>query len=406
MFEKEIQQQLELIDDKDFIRWLILPDEQSDGYWHDIMRKDSEKRKNIESLRNLIAKVHVNEKELSADEKMQMWEEIARRSIYRRRNRIRKLRIWRYAAASLLLLIGTTFMYKWMNNNRNIDYQSIVSSVDNGGQSDIRLILPDKQTVIIKEDNAELIYDKEGKINITEETISPVVVENHSETTKTPSKAQLSTLIVPFGKRTSVILSDGTKVWLNSGSRLIYPAVFEGKTREIFVEGEMFLEVAANREKPFVVKTGQLLMEVLGTSFNINAYGDEKNYSVVVVSGSVAVKNKTGKTSAVLKPNQMYDYDADNGQHTVQDVDIYDYICWKYGFFHFTNEELSAVFERLHKYYNINIEYDKQQISDITCSGKLDLKEDIENVLNSVALTADFQYEIRDDKIIITKKTM
>ncbi|MDR2774867.1 MAG: DUF4974 domain-containing protein, partial [Tannerella sp.] len=202
----------------------------------------------------------------------------------------------------------------------------------------------------------------------------------------------------------SIILSDGTKIWLNSGSRLIYPSVFDGKTREIFVEGEIFLEVSVNREKPFVVKTSELVTEVLGTNFNINAYQDEKNHSVVLVTGSVAVKNKTGKTPAALKPNQIYDYDTDGRQYSVREVDIYDYICWKYGFFHFTNEELPTVLERLHKYYNIDIVYERQHFAGTTVSGKLDLKDNIGNVLSSVALTGDFQYEMRDNKIIITKK--
>jgi ferric-dicitrate binding protein FerR (iron transport regulator) len=214
---------------------------------------------------------------------------------------------------------------------------------------------------------------------------------------------RLNNLIVPYGKRVSLILSDGTKIWLNSGSRLVYPAVFEGKTREIFVEGEIFLEVSVNRKKPFVVKTSELVTEVLGTNFNVNAYKDEKNHSIVLVTGSVAVKNKTGKASTALKPNQMYDYDVDSRQYSVRDVDIYDYICWKYGFFHFTNEDLSTVLERLHKYYNIDIEYERQDIAGITVSGKLDLKENIENVLSSVALTGDFQYEMKENKIIIRK---
>jgi ferric-dicitrate binding protein FerR (iron transport regulator) len=411
MFEKETQYLLELIDNKDFIQWLILPDEQSDRYWHNMMETDSEKRKHIESLRRLIAKIHVGEKELSAGDKARMWEEIARRSVHRRRHYLRR---WQYAAvsvaASFLLIIGTAFIYKWLNNDKNIDYQSIVNNIKDERQGDIRLILPDERIVTIKDDDAELIYDKEGKINIPD-GVSQAVVESQPETAKTPAKTTpvadvpLNNLIVPYGKRTSVVLSDGTKIWLNSGSHLIYPTVFEGKTREIFVEGEIFLEVAANREKPFVIKTGELVTEVLGTSFNVNAYRDEKHHSVVLVSGSVAVKNKTGKTATVLNPNQMYGYDAENGQYSVRDVDIYDYICWKYGFFHFTNEELPVVFERLHKYYNIPIEYDRQQISGITVSGKLDLKENIDNVLRLVALTADFRYETREDKIVITQKT-
>jgi hypothetical protein len=347
----------------------------------------------------LMQAIRVDEPHLSPEDQQLLWERIAEGSIFRTKTRPRRLwKIVAPVAASILVLLGTYYFTHIGYQNIPIDYQSIVdkSNVENAVK--VRLVSSEK-TMDIGGNNVELVYDKKGGINIPVETESEV-----EENVNPAAVTHLNQLIVPYGKTSNVVLSDGTKIWVNSGSRLIYPSVFAENKREIFVEGEIYLEVAKNENHPFVVKTGELEINVLGTSFNVSAYKGEEKQSVVLVTGSVSIKNKDKKETVKLEPNQLYDYATDSRLYHIEKVDIYDYICWKYGFFHFKSEELITVLEYLRKYYNVNIEYNRREIANVLVSGKLDLKENITDVLNLVALTADIQFKKQEDKIVITLK--
>jgi hypothetical protein len=371
------------------------------------MGEEENKRKYARLLEELMRTIRVYEPHLSPEEQMLLWERIAQGSFLRAKRQPRRL--WQVpasVAASLLVLLGFYFFNNSYYQNIPIDYQSIVNKSTNETPVNVRLVSSEKM-LDIEGNNVELVYDKKGEINIPTETevnINTNPTANVSPNVDATASTKLNQLIVPYGKTSSVILSDGTKIWVNSGSRLIYPSVFAENKREIFVEGEIYLEVTKNEKHPFVVKTGDLEINVLGTSFNVSAYKGEKKQSIVLVTGSVSVKNNTKKEAVQIEPNEIYDYETDSREFHIEKIDIYDYICWKYGFFHFRSKELITVLEHLRKYYNVNIEYDRREIANVLVSGKLDLKENITDVLNLVALTANIQFEKRDDKIVITLK--
>jgi len=395
---KNTQYLYSLLDDDDFIQWIIHPSELSDKYWNEIMKNDKEKEEQILHLGKLIKSIRVRESGLSPENKSQIWEKIQMETSFRRQRLVR--RRWFTAAsvaASLLLLISSYYFFEWTKGNDSVDYLSIVSQqTDTVNQDKVRLVLSEDKTLNIEQENVELVYDKNGKVNIDQ--------ESSAESNDDNSKPQLNQLIVPYGKSSSVVLSDGTKIWVNAGSRLIYPTVFSENKREIFVEGEIYLEVARNEHLPFVVKTDVLEVEVLGTSFNVQAYKGETNQSIVLVTGSVSVRNSARKDAAKLIPNQMYSYEGKSQKSTIQKVDIYDHICWKYGFLHFESEKLGTVLDRLGRYYDLGIEYDVDQTKNILVSGKLDLKENVADVFKSIALTAPFDFEIANKNVKIKVK--
>lgn len=381
---------LELLDNEEFIQWLIHPTQQSDHYWNEVMSKDDEQKRMIAQLRKIIQGIAVRERSLSRDEKLQLWANIRSQAQIGRKKAYRSLIIRISAAAAFLLLLAGSYFLR--EQHTAVDYLAL-QSTDIRNREKVQLILSGDKTLELEEDNVELVYDQQGKLNVFLE----------SEEEDRPEK-RMNHLIVPYGKTSSIVLSDGTKVWVNSGSQVIYPAVFSGKQREIFVNGEIYLEVAHHKKLPFVVTTEQLEINVLGTSFNVQAYQHTAIQSVVLAEGLVKIRNKLSKESVDLTPNQMYSFEKETKESDIRKVDIYNYICWKYGFLHFDSEKIGTVLERLERYYNVEINYDVEKTKDILVSGKLDMKENLSEVLNSIELTAPITFEITGSNINVKSK--
>jgi len=158
-------------------------------------------------------------------------------------------------------------------------------------------------------------------------------------------------LMVPSGKRSILQLSDGTRMWLNSGTELDFPSKFGGSTREITVKGEIYIEVAEG-QKPFYVNTSQFRVRVHGTKFNISAYGDEDN-TVVLVEGSVEVVT-AGHESTWLSPNEKAAIST--GKILKETVNVDEYTGWKDGVLIFDQTPISEVLKKIGRYYNVNFE--------------------------------------------------
>jgi ferric-dicitrate binding protein FerR (iron transport regulator) len=211
---------------------------------------------------------------------------------------------------------------------------------------------------------------------------------------------QTNRLIVPFGKRSSLLLADGSTVHVNSGSELEFPSAFSGKTREISVKGEIFIEVA-KQDRPFIIHTSQSQITVHGTSFNVSSYPDEPGESVVLVSGSVEVKSANG--SLMLKPSEMAK--IDNGNIRRQQVDVMEYISWKEGYMQLNKATLTDVLKKIGRYYNIEFNYDAAlKLQEQTCSGKLFLSDNLNDVLESFSKMTFLDYKRLDEGVIYIDK--
>lgn len=240
--------------------------------------------------------------------------------------------------------------------------------------------------------DVDLLYNESGDITILKE--NERILEN-----KRVETSKMNKLIVPKGKRSFLALSDGTKIWVNSGSVLEFPAVFGGNTREIKVQGEIYLEVAENKSKPFIVNTSGLTVKVLGTQFNISAYKDDQSSFVVLVEGAVEVLSAGGKVD--LLPRQMAS--VTGGSIKTESVDVNNYISWKDGFMQFASEPLSNIATRLMRYYDKTI-ICEEGTADLKCTGKLVLFDNPEDVLETIANTNPVKFTLKDDIIYIGKK--
>lgn len=213
---------------------------------------------------------------------------------------------------------------------------------------------------------------------------------------------EMNTLIVPQKGEYHLVLSDGTKVWLNSDTRLRYPISFEGNMREVWLEGEACFEVVSNPRMPFIVRSANLSTRVLGTVFNISAYADDPSVMVTLVSGKVAVSPE-GKNMSELLPGECLTYDASKGSVQVDEVNTDDVLAWKNGIFLFNREGMDVIVRKLARWYGVEIGYDAEAFGELKFFIKIKRYENIETILEVLKMTGKVDYSITNNKISLVR---
>ena len=214
-----------------------------------------------------------------------------------------------------------------------------------------------------------------------------------------------NTITIPRSGEYKLVLSDGTKVWLNSASKLKYPVAFTGGQRKVFLEGEAYFKVAKNEKQPFVVKTENMDVRVLGTEFNLKAYADEKWVQATLVRGEVAVF--TGMDKSVrntLKPEQQAEWDIEKGKLDVKTVELDLYIAWKNGQFVFRGQRLTEIMTVLERWYDFEVCYQADWIKEVEFAGKLNRSASIEPILDVIRSTHKINVNTRGKTIIFSAK--
>lgn len=387
---------IEFIHNPDFVEWVLRPTAESDQYWADFIAENPLQKKDIEHARFLIKGLVHDQKSLSNMEVSMLWDKIKQSDISRKRVAINLTR-WS-AAASIIVILGITGWFVSQRNTpkiKEINYTSIAVAVNPG--NDIKLILSDHSEKTFATKEVQLKYNQEGKLET--KTGKQVKTEELNKSTETE---QMNQLVVPRGKRSSVELADGTKLWLNSGSRAIYPVAFNGKTREIYIEGEGYLEVAHDATRPFFVVTDQVKVKVLGTKFNISAYKEDDRVSVVLVEGSVQAS--IGTENLIMKPNQILNYEKLTQKSMLEKTNVLEHVSWIDGWMLCNKEQIQSITNKLSRYYDIKINYSDLRLNNLTLTGKLDLKSNYEDVLKAICTTAPLKYEIIDNAIYLTMK--
>jgi len=190
-------------------------------------------------------------------------------------------------AAAIILLIGIPAAIYFVYQDEAPDYSSMVEELsEHQMDQETSLILSDGSSITIESDESVITYDKSGeRVEINADQIIALDKKEEAE----EKELQYNRLVVPYGRKSTITLSDGSVVWLNSGSYLIYPQEFSRKKREVYLAGEAYFEVTENTDKPFIVTTDDIEIEVLGTTFNVNSYPENKDVETVLVEGSVKV---------------------------------------------------------------------------------------------------------------------
>lgn len=205
------------------------------------------------------------------------------------------------------------------------------------------------------------------------------------------------TKTVPFGEQQTLRLADGSVVRLNAGSSLTYPEAFQDDLREVSLVGEAFFEIQPNKKAPFIVMSNGLETKVLGTSFNINAH-DEEEITVTLVEGKVAVS--TPEDEDLLTPGQQITYDITTKGLTKTDVDTKKELAWLDGVLYFENTPLDEVMATLSRWYDTDITFSNEQLTQCNISGKFS-EDELVNVLEGLRFLVNIDYEISESKKIV-----
>lgn len=205
------------------------------------------------------------------------------------------------------------------------------------------------------------------------------------------------TITSPPGQTTEMVLADGSKVSLNSGTTISYSSGYGTDERQIWLEGEAYFDVVTNPEKPFIVRSKEIDVIATGTSFNVNAYPDDKEINVTLVDGSLQLKSVSGKLITTLASGENVSIDRANNWFVKTEVDTYFYTSWQQGIITFSNKRLGDIAKDLERWYNVEIRFEKESSKDIRYSGAILKNKPIDQVLEILKLTSKFNYDIQID---------
>lgn len=303
--------------------------------------------------------------------------------------------IFKYAAVAVLFL-GIAYFYHQsfltsdLKNTTTPNEESITLELENGSME------------IISEGVITQIVNTDGKV-IGQQNGNRLI---YNKTEGDSDELVYNQLTVPYGKRFELELSDGTTAYLNAGSSLKYPVKFlKGESRQVYLTGEAFLDVAKNVDQPFIINTGELNIRVLGTQFNVSTYPEDETSEVVLVEGSVGLysgnEDYQVEQSTVLKPGFKGSFNKKNGEMTTKPVITSIYTSWMNGELVFRNMTFGNILKKLERHYNVIIINKNIMLSDKVFNANFG-KEPIQNVLEELKNNYGIRYEISDaNKIII-----
>lgn len=375
---------IDFLKDEDFLRWNFFKEEDDNAYWKNVMEKNPELNSSIENAISLYStQIRLNHYSL-APEAIETHHNVFYQRIHQHKRR-RKLYTWlSFAAASFLLLFAVTQIYQHSEEQESglLEFVEANPLSADPSSGDIQLFVSSGEMIRIEEKEPAISYNPDS-IRVTGKSVAELNTSEYSQ------------LIVPKGKRSKLTLSDGTALHVNSGTKVVYPNRFTGNIREIYVNGEVFLDVATDPDRPFIVKTNDVEVRVLGTKFNVLAYEEDHETQVVLASGAVRITSGKNRSKTELTPSQMYQYK--NGQASVTKVEVEKHISWIHGILYAEDERLDVLMTKLSRYYGDEIMYDENIVNQ-RCSGKVDLKSELGEVLNG--LTFSFPIEIERENEI------
>ena len=318
------------------------------------------------------------------------------------KSKVIKMKVLKWSASIAAIFILGFSLNLFFNTSNGKKYQTAKEVNINPGTPQAELVLSTGETVKLQDS---------VKTNISEGTITAknenglLAYDDSEKQAEIISKT--NTLRVPRGAEYQLVLSDGTKVWLNSDSELTYSVPFTGKERKVLLKGEAYFDVTPNKEMPFVVATENQDITVLGTEFNISAYTDDLNTITTLVEGKVkttSLDNNEVVKENFLLPNEQLTLNKNSKKTRKRTVDPYPYIAWKEGRFSFKNESLESFFTKIARWYDVTVIIDNESIKDIRFTGDLPRYNNMSNILKVIEVEMSVKIKIENNKIIHVSK--
>lgn len=325
------------------------------------------------------------------------WEAIAAKS-GKQPVKKRSLPVMKYAAAIALLLLSATVFFYTRQKAPTVAVTKVPGSYQKDlapGGDKAQLTLADGSVIVLENSGDGLVSTQAG-VRISKRDGQLI----YEAAASVQAPAGTNTIATPRGGQYQLILPDGTKVWLNASSSLVYPTRFSGRERLVKLIGEAYFEVAKNKDLPFRVQANETRIDVFGTHFNVMAYPDENKVSTTLLEGSVKVSN--GLSSAMIVPGQQAVIRNSDHQIRLSDVNADDAIAWKEGIFLFNGEDIQTVMRQVSRWYDVNISYEGNVPSG-HFTGKIARSNNVSKVLSLLELTGGVQFKITEREIQVFK---
>lgn len=298
--------------------------------------------------------------------------------------------------AAIVLPIVAFFVFNLVESKKQITNNSTLKIIQPLEKDKVYLTLEDGTQINLSQDHygvlatqgkSELVKDKEGNLIY------------HQSSNEDFNKK--NTLTTPVGKVFSLVLSDGTKVWLNSLSKITYPVAFNQQERKVELVGEAYFEVAKDAQRPFYVLNGKAEIKVLGTHFNVNAYPDESKSAVTLLEGSIMfIKDNN---SLILKPGKQIQFSQNDTDEKLINANIDEVMAWKNNLFIFNQTKLTQILKDISRWYNVSVIYDGE-IPEVSFTGVIPRNTTLLQALDNLELTGDIDFSVNGDVITVKKK--
>ena len=348
--------------------------------------ESADNQKEYEQIKRLYQTTRLKHKERVFDVN-RGWQNVFSQTIAKRK-KSQYFYVLRYAAILLAFICTGTYMYtdnklKFKQaDRRNFNQPTLLLADGEQISLNNEAFSINKSNIIIKKDSEDkLTYNYANKSN--------------TATTET------NRLIIPRGASYQLVLSDGTKIYLNSDSELTYPSLFNTDTREVTLRGEAYFEVTKDAKRPFIVKTEDVDVKVLGTCFNVMAYESENTVEATLVSGSVCVT--ANKTERIITPNEQFSFNKEKQTIAVATVNTEEYTSWMSGKYIFKNTTLEEILTKLEHWHHINVNFENESLKEIRFSLAIERETPLQQIINIINYTTEAELEIDNNSINVKK---
>lgn len=329
----------------------------------------------------------------------QRWTEFkASHLIPKHKTKTTRFLAWGGIAASVFIILGIGWLWISPTQQSTLpDTARIITPIP--GSSKAMLLTADGRQYILQDTSLKIAISSSSQLVSDGKKLS----YTETKSTETPESQAMSTIVVPRGGEYEVVLSDQTKIYLNAGSRLRFPAQFRKGKREVELEGEAYFKVSKDSLRPFVVRViNRLDVEVLGTEFNITAYPEEPTIATTLNSGLVRISD--GIQQVKLKPDQQALFVKNSGEIECREVEAWIYSAWTEGRIVLRNVTLQELMERLSRWYDLQIIWHDEQIKHYHFSGEMLRYENFSEILSMLEKATSVHFNILGNQINIYRK--
>ena len=380
-------------DDIEFANRLLTRREELDDEEVTVWLKEKDHVELLEEIAAIRQKLTEGESQINDEDEFRRLEE----NIYDQKSRRMTLR-WSIAA-SIILLVGL-FVGRTINGVRDMhEEQLLTKSVMQPGTSKAILMMANGEKVVLDQAR-KLDIQLNERVRVASSGQGIVYEENG----KGEVKEEYNKLVTPTGGEYFLTLSDGTRVFLNAASELKYPVEFVGGKRVVDLNGEAYFEVRKDSLRPFIVRVNGAEVTVLGTSFNVNTYGDDGQIYTTLVNGSVRIFSEKNGQEEVLTPGMQGVMNIQTGQLTVREVDVESYVAWREGRFVFRTMTLDLIMRQLQRWYDFEVFYQNPELKEYEFRGVIKRDMDLDKVLSVIKATTNVDFDVKGKVITIIKR--